>query len=155
MKETDSQAPEMKHALSPLLCCAVLCCAVLCCAVLCCWDGASLPLQDPRARRFLWSQISDVVRAGRSVVLTSHAMDECQALCQRLAIMVHGEFKCIGTPQHLKSKFGDGYTLSIKVCVCLCMLVCVCVCLRVFACVCVCVRVNARVRVRVLYHLAV
>jgi ABC-type uncharacterized transport system ATPase subunit len=39
---------------------------------------------DPRARRFLWSLISGVVKAGRSVVLTSHAMDECQALCTRL-----------------------------------------------------------------------
>ena len=42
-------------------------------------------------------------------------MEECEALCTRLAIMVNGQFKCMGSPQHLKSKFGQGYTLLIKV----------------------------------------
>lgn len=42
-------------------------------------------------------------------------MDECEALCGRLAIMVGGRFKCIGSPQHLKAKFGSGYTLLVKV----------------------------------------
>lgn len=38
-------------------------------------------------------------------------MEECEALCTRLAIMVNGKFRCLGSPQHLKSKFGEGYTL--------------------------------------------
>ncbi|XP_045849712.1 phospholipid-transporting ATPase ABCA3-like isoform X2 [Meles meles] len=42
-------------------------------------------------------------------------MEECEALCTRLAIMVHGQFKCLGSPQHLKSKFGSGYSLQAKV----------------------------------------
>ena len=42
-------------------------------------------------------------------------MDECEALCTRLAIMVNGEFKCLGSPQHLKTKFGEGYTLIVKI----------------------------------------
>ena len=42
-------------------------------------------------------------------------MDECEALCTRLAIMVNGEFKCLGSPQHLKTKFGEGYTLIAKI----------------------------------------
>ena len=62
---------------------------------------------DPNARRFLWDLITEIVKAGRSVVLTSHSMEECEALCNRLAIMVNGAFKCIGSPQHLKSKYGD------------------------------------------------
>jgi len=42
-------------------------------------------------------------------------MEECDALCTRIAIMVNGQLKCLGSPQHLKSKFGDGYTLMVKV----------------------------------------
>lgn len=42
-------------------------------------------------------------------------MEECEALCTRLAIMVQGQFKCLGSPQHLKSKFGSGYSLRAKV----------------------------------------
>ena len=41
-------------------------------------------------------------------------MEECDALCTRLAIMVNGQFKCLGSPQHIKSKFGQGYTLVAK-----------------------------------------
>ena len=41
-------------------------------------------------------------------------MEECEALCTRLAVMVNGEFKCLGSTQHLKSKFGKGYSITIK-----------------------------------------
>ena len=41
-------------------------------------------------------------------------MEECEALCTRLAIMVNGVMKCMGGPQHLKNKFGQGYTAEIK-----------------------------------------
>jgi len=41
-------------------------------------------------------------------------MDECEALCTRMTIMVNGRFQCLGSPQHLKSKFDEGYTLIIK-----------------------------------------
>lgn len=44
----------------------------------------------------------------------SVSMEECDALCTRIAIMVNGQFKCLGSPQHLKSKFGQGYTLVVK-----------------------------------------
>ena len=42
-------------------------------------------------------------------------MEECEALCTRLAIMVNGQFKCLGSPQHLKAKFGEGYSLMAKI----------------------------------------
>ena len=42
-------------------------------------------------------------------------MEECEALCTRLAIMVNGQFKCLGSPQHLKNKFGEGFTLLARV----------------------------------------
>lgn len=69
---------------------------------------------DPGAKRKLWDMICKVRKTGKSIVLTSHSMDECEALCTRLAIMVNGEFKCLGSVQHLKNKFSKGYTLTIK-----------------------------------------
>lgn len=42
-------------------------------------------------------------------------MEECEALCTRLAIMVNGCFQCIGSTQHLKNKFGDGYSICFRV----------------------------------------
>uniref|UniRef100_A0A665XFV1 P-type phospholipid transporter n=1 Tax=Echeneis naucrates TaxID=173247 RepID=A0A665XFV1_ECHNA len=70
---------------------------------------------DPKARRFLWDCILSVIRERRSVILTSHSMEECEALCTRMAIMVNGHFKCLGSIQHLKSRFGDGYTVIVRV----------------------------------------
>ncbi|XP_054718877.1 phospholipid-transporting ATPase ABCA7-like [Uloborus diversus] len=70
---------------------------------------------DPKARRFLWNCIIDIVKEGRSVILTSHSMEECEALCTRLAIMVNGQFRCLGSIQHLKNKYGNGYTLTLRV----------------------------------------
>ncbi|XP_013360552.1 PREDICTED: ATP-binding cassette sub-family A member 7 isoform X2 [Chinchilla lanigera] len=70
---------------------------------------------DPSARRFLWNSLLAVVREGRAVVLTSHSMEECEALCTRLAIMVNGRFRCLGSAQHLKSRFGAGHTLTLRV----------------------------------------
>ncbi|XP_059744071.1 phospholipid-transporting ATPase ABCA7 isoform X3 [Bos taurus] len=70
---------------------------------------------DPGARRFLWNSLLAVVQEGRSVVLTSHSMEECEALCTRLAIMVNGRFCCLGSAQHLKGRFGAGHTLTLRV----------------------------------------
>ncbi|XP_056234951.1 phospholipid-transporting ATPase ABCA1 isoform X2 [Seriola aureovittata] len=69
---------------------------------------------DPKAKRFLWNCILSVTREGRAVVLTSHSMEECEALCTRMAIMVNGRFQCLGSVQHLKNRFGDGYTIILR-----------------------------------------
>lgn len=42
-------------------------------------------------------------------------MDECEALCSRLAIMVAGKFRCLGEITTLKNKFGQGYTVQLKI----------------------------------------
>ena len=42
-------------------------------------------------------------------------MDEAETLCDKIAIMINGRFVCLGTPLHLKEKYGDGYQLTIKV----------------------------------------
>lgn len=70
---------------------------------------------DPATKRYLWDAICRVRDNGKCVVLTSHSMEECEALCTRLAIMVNGNFKCLGSTQHLKNKFAEGYTLTIKI----------------------------------------
>lgn len=41
-------------------------------------------------------------------------MEECEALCTKLGIMVYGQFQCFGNIQHLKSKYGKGYSLILK-----------------------------------------
>ncbi|CAF3876784.1 unnamed protein product [Rotaria sp. Silwood2] len=69
---------------------------------------------DPKARRHFWNAIAQFRDHGKPIILTSHSMEECEALCTRLAIMVNGKFKCLGSIQHLKSKFGAGYTLMAK-----------------------------------------
>lgn len=69
---------------------------------------------DPGGRRFLWDALTELLAAGHTIVLTSHSMEECEALCTRLAIMVNGQFECIGSPQHLKVKFGRGANLIIN-----------------------------------------
>ena len=69
---------------------------------------------DPVARRNLWRIIQRIQAAGQSVILTSHSMEECEALCDRLAIMVNGQFQCFGSVPHLKNKFALGFTILTK-----------------------------------------
>lgn len=69
---------------------------------------------DPATKRFLWNVLCKVRDSGKCIILTSHSMEECEALCTRLAIMVNGSFKCLGSTQRLKSKYSEGYTLTIK-----------------------------------------
>ncbi|XP_062861801.1 glucosylceramide transporter ABCA12 [Trichomycterus rosablanca] len=68
---------------------------------------------DPRSKRHLWKIISEEVMGKCAVVLTSHSMEECEALCTRLAIMVQGQFRCLGSLQHIKNRFGSGFTVKM------------------------------------------
>ncbi|XP_061143427.1 glucosylceramide transporter ABCA12 [Syngnathus typhle] len=68
---------------------------------------------DPRTKRHLWKIISEEVKGKSAVVLTSHSMEECEALCSRLAIMVKGQFRCLGSMQHIKNRFGRGFTVKM------------------------------------------
>ncbi|VVC36008.1 Hypothetical protein CINCED_3A013120 [Cinara cedri] len=71
---------------------------------------------DPVSRRNLWQLLAASQRGGQAVVLTSHSMDECEALCNRLTIMVDGVMKCIGNIQYLKNRYGQGFTVMVKLC---------------------------------------
>ena len=72
---------------------------------------------DPKAKRFMWNVISRIskMRKKSAVVLTTHSMEEAEALSTKIGIMVQGQFKCYGSAQHLKNKFSNGYELDIKV----------------------------------------
>ncbi|EAR99563.1 ABC transporter family protein (macronuclear) [Tetrahymena thermophila SB210] len=71
---------------------------------------------DPEARRFMWNVISRIStkRKQSSIILTTHSMEEAEALCTRLTIMVNGAFKCLGTLTQIKNKFGQGYEVVVK-----------------------------------------
>lgn len=69
---------------------------------------------DPVSRRKIWLCIKELVQAGRTIILTSHSLDECEQLCNRIGIMYHGQLQCIGVTQELKNTLGDGYSLIIK-----------------------------------------
>ena len=71
---------------------------------------------DPVARRFMWNVIARVATARQecSIILTTHSMEECEALCQQVGIMVGGRFRCLGSIQHLKNRFGKGYLVEVK-----------------------------------------
>ncbi|XP_075034209.1 ABC-type organic anion transporter ABCA8-like isoform X2 [Mixophyes fleayi] len=71
---------------------------------------------DPKGRQRLWRAIRAAFRnKERGAILTTHYMEEAEAVCDRVAIMVSGKLRCIGSIQQLKSKFGKGYLLEIKV----------------------------------------
>ena len=71
---------------------------------------------DPKARRFMWDVISKILTRGKNsaVILTTHSMEEAEALSTNMGIMVDGQFKCFGSKQHIKNKFGVGYQVEIK-----------------------------------------
>ena len=58
--------------------------------------------------------INKAKELGITILLTSNSMEECEALCSRIGIMVNGQLECLGNIQHVKSKFGSGYSLIIK-----------------------------------------
>jgi ATP-binding cassette subfamily A (ABC1) protein 3 len=71
---------------------------------------------DPKARRFMWEIIAKISTRGKNsaVILTTHSMEEAEALSTSMGIMVDGQFKCFGSKQHIKNKFGTGYQVEIK-----------------------------------------
>nr|XP_045230439.1 ABC-type organic anion transporter ABCA8 isoform X3 [Macaca fascicularis] len=71
---------------------------------------------DPEGQQQMWQAIRATFRnTERGALLTTHYMAEAEAVCDRVAIMVSGRLRCIGSIQHLKSKFGKDYLLEMKV----------------------------------------
>jgi ABC-2 type transport system ATP-binding protein len=69
---------------------------------------------DPQSRRQLWELIEEVKRAGRTVVITTHYMDEAERLCDRVAIVDHGRIIALGTPRALINSLGAQHVIEFK-----------------------------------------
>ncbi|KAB1265902.1 ATP-binding cassette sub-family A member 9 [Camelus dromedarius] len=71
---------------------------------------------DPEGQLQMWQATQATIRnTERGALLTTHYMAEAEAVCDRVAIMVSGRLRCVGSIQHLKSKFGKDYLLEMKV----------------------------------------
>ena len=70
---------------------------------------------DPETRKKLWAVLGNIKKRDSAVVLTTHSMEEAEALSDRMSIMVGGRLRCIGTPAYLRDKFGQGYELEAKI----------------------------------------
>ena len=68
---------------------------------------------DASTRRFIWDRIREG-RPGRVVLLTTHYMDEADALAQSIGVMAAGKLQVLGSPQHLKSRHGGGYRIELN-----------------------------------------
>lgn len=68
---------------------------------------------DPQARRYLWEIIQGIKKEGKTIVLTTHSMDEAEYLCDEIAIMDHGRIIAQGSPGELIDRYCEGGTISL------------------------------------------
>jgi len=68
---------------------------------------------DPQARRNLWAIVQNVKAAGKTIILTTHSMEEAESLCDEIAIMDHGKIIARGTPAALVKRYGGGVTVTL------------------------------------------
>ena len=69
---------------------------------------------DPQTRLLLWEIIREYNASGKTILLTTHNMEEADALCQRLAIIDHGRVIALGAPRELKASVPGGYLLRLR-----------------------------------------
>lgn len=70
---------------------------------------------DPKSKQRMWRAMRAAFKnRQRGAILTTHYMEEAEAVCDRVAIMVSGQLRCIGSIQHLKGKYGRSYSLEVK-----------------------------------------
>ena len=72
---------------------------------------------DPEARRFMWGVIHRVSlkKKKSTIIMTTHSMEEAETLCERIGILVDGQFKCLSTSDEIKEKYGYGYEINLKI----------------------------------------
>jgi ABC-2 type transport system ATP-binding protein len=70
---------------------------------------------DPQARRNLWELVDNLKGAGRTIILTTHYMDEAERLCNRVGVMDHGKIIALGTPKELIASIGGEQIVEFAV----------------------------------------
>ncbi len=70
---------------------------------------------DPQARRHLWDLVDQLKQTGRTIILTTHYMEEAERLCDRVAIMDHGRVLALGTPQQLIASIGGEHIVEFAI----------------------------------------
>jgi len=69
---------------------------------------------DPKARREVWEVVKGLKAQGKTVILTTHYMEEAEVLSDRVAIMNRGKFIALGTPREIIERHGSGTTLVVR-----------------------------------------
>jgi ABC-2 type transport system ATP-binding protein len=69
---------------------------------------------DPQARRAVWEVVRKLKDEGRTVMLTTHYLEEAEELADRVAIMKHGKIVAMGTTEEIESRFGSGQRMVVK-----------------------------------------
>lgn len=69
---------------------------------------------DPQSRRQLWEIIQSYKDQGRTILLTTHYMDEAEKLCDRVGIVDHGKLIALGPPRQLIDELGGGHVLEFE-----------------------------------------
>ena len=70
---------------------------------------------DPQTRINLWGILRDLHAAGQTILLTTHYMEEADALCERIAILDHGKMLALGSPRELKADYGAETVIAVTV----------------------------------------
>ena len=68
---------------------------------------------DPKVRQQVW-QLIEKLKQGKSIILTTHSMEEADVLADRISVISKGKLKCIGTSFYLKKSYGEGHRLTIN-----------------------------------------
>ncbi|EME27268.1 ABC transporter A family member 12 [Galdieria sulphuraria] len=69
---------------------------------------------DPLSKHALWKFIEEQ-KPGRAILLTTHAMDEAERLCDKIGLVSHGSLLCVGDPESLKNRLGMGYRIEVTI----------------------------------------
>ena len=69
---------------------------------------------DPGSRRVIWQIIKQLRQEGKTIILTTHYLEEADELADRIGVMSNGNLFAVGSPNYIKKEFGVGYHLFIS-----------------------------------------